>query len=276
MSKITFIPVGGLANRMRAIASAFDLCKKTNGSLNVVWIKDWALNSPFYELFEPINDDVISLRDASTIDKLLLDRPRKKNFYLPRIYQKLIFDSSLYELSITPLCRKGFDFVKWAIGNKELYLASYTNFMNYDISIISKLFRPLPEIKKMIDTYTSQFTDDTIGLHIRRTDNLDSIINSPIELFYNKIDKEIDANNAVNFFLATDCEDVKKEMQKRYGSRIICSKEVADRDSIEGIKGAVAEMYVLSSTQKIYGSFQSSYSDMASQISGIPLEILKL
>ena len=276
MSKITFIPVGGLANRMRAIASAYDLCIKTDGSLRVVWIKDWALNSPFCELFEPIDDEVISLRDASAIDKLLLDRPRKKNFHLPLIYQKIHFHSSLYELSITPLCRNGFDFKKWARGNKELYMASYTNFMNYDISIISKLFRPLPEIKKMIDTYTSQFTDDTIGIHIRRTDNIDSIKESPIELFFNKIDKEIESNSMVSFFLATDSEDVKKEMIKRYGSRVICSKEIADRDSIEGIKGAVAEMYILSSTKKIYGSFQSSYSDMASQISGIPLEIVKL
>ena len=57
---------------------------------------------------------------------------------------------------------------------------------------------------------------------------------------------------------------------------MIFSEQVADRDSIEGIKGGVAEMFILSRTKKIYGSFLSSYSDMASQISGIPLEILKL
>ena len=35
-------------------------------------------------------------------------------------------------------------------------------------------------------------------------------------------------------------------------------------------------MYTLARTQKIYGSFQSSFSDMAAQIGGTPLEILKL
>ena len=149
MSRITFIPVGGLANRMRAIASAFDLAIKTESSLNVVWIKDWALNSPFHELFQPINEDVITLRDASVIDKLMLDRPRRKNLYLPHIYQKLYFQSSLYERSITPLCREEFDFVNWAKGDKELYFASYTNFMNYDFSFISRLFVPVEDVEKI-------------------------------------------------------------------------------------------------------------------------------
>ena len=35
-------------------------------------------------------------------------------------------------------------------------------------------------------------------------------------------------------------------------------------------------MYTLARTQKIYGSFQSSFSEMAAQIGGTPLEILKL
>lgn len=276
MSRITFIPVGGLANRMRAIASAFDLAIKTESSLNVVWIKDWALNSPFHELFQPINEDVITLRDASVFDKLMLDRPRRKNLYLPHIYQKLYFQSSLYERSITPLCREEFDFVNWAKGDKELYFASYTNFMNYDFSVISRLFVPVEDVEKMIESYTSRFSEETIGLHIRRTDNLDSIKQSPIELFFNKIDSEIENNDKVNFFLATDSEEVKVQMNERYGDRVLFSEQVADRDSIEGIKGGVAEMFILSRTKKIYGSFLSSYSDMASQISGIPLEILKL
>lgn len=43
-----------------------------------------------------------------------------------------------------------------------------------------------------------------------------------------------------------------------------------------GNKEGITDMYTLARTQKIYGSFQSSFSDMAAQIGGVPLEILKL
>ena len=79
MNKITFVPIGGLANRMRTIASALMLSQQTNSQLNIVWFKDWALYAPFGMLFEPIVKERLSLREAEGYDALLLDRPRKKN-----------------------------------------------------------------------------------------------------------------------------------------------------------------------------------------------------
>lgn len=54
MGKITFVPVGGLANRMRAVASAVMLAGKTKSELSIIWFQDWALNAPFYQLFKPV------------------------------------------------------------------------------------------------------------------------------------------------------------------------------------------------------------------------------
>ena len=42
------------------------------------------------------------------------------------------------------------------------------------------------------------------------------------------------------------------------------------------IREGVADMYTLARTQKIYGSFQSSFSNIAAQLGRVPLEILKL
>ncbi len=50
----------------------------------------------------------------------------------------------------------------------------------------------------------------------------------------------------------------------------------ADYGSLEGIREGVADMYTLARTQKIYGSFQSSFSNIAAQLGRVPLEILKL
>lgn len=59
-------------------------------------------------------------------------------------------------------------------------------------------------------------------------------------------------------YLATDSEEVKREMKERYGDRIFCSGKKADRGSLEGIREGITDMYTLARTQKIYGSFQSS------------------
>lgn len=53
MHKMTFIPVGGLANRMRAVSSAVTLAQKTNTIIDIVWFQDWALHAPFKTLFCP-------------------------------------------------------------------------------------------------------------------------------------------------------------------------------------------------------------------------------
>ena len=43
---------------------------------------------------------------------------------------------------------------------------------------------------------------------------------------------------------------------------------------MDGIRDGVADMYTLARTQRIYGSFQSTFSEMASQLGGIPLQVL--
>lgn len=60
-------------------------------------------------------------------------------------------------------------------------------------------------------------------------------------------------------YLATDSEEVKQQLRNRYGSRVHTAETVSDRGSISGIKDAVADMYTLSRTQKIYGSSGSSF-----------------
>lgn len=81
MGKITFVPVGGLANRMRAVASAVALAAKSDSDLSIVWFQDWALNAPFSQLFKPVDRKIACLRDASQLDYALLDRPRSRNFH---------------------------------------------------------------------------------------------------------------------------------------------------------------------------------------------------
>lgn len=275
MSEITFVPVGGLANRMRTIASVLALAQQTDSKLKVIWFPTWELYSPFDYLFELIDESCMTLRNSSVWDKFVLDRPRKKNLYIPRAFHSFIFKGCIYEQAFFSLIQQRFDFREWVILNRNVYMSSFSLFYPYEQSLIKKLFVPIQSIKERIDDRCTQFVNNTIGVHIRRTDNIASIQQSPLELFFEKIDEELDKDNHTMIYLATDSEEVKLQMGKRYGNRIISSSTPADRNSVAGIQDGLIDMYTLARTRKIYGSFQSSFSEMASQIGGIPLEILK-
>ena len=274
MSNFIFIPVGGLANRMKAVASSFILAQQNQIKTNVIWFQDWALHAPFNTVFEPIHSPNICIKEASLIDHIIYDRPRAKNLYRPRLFQYFIFRSCLYEKTIQDLKKQNFNFNNW-IQKGHVYMASYLDFQEISTDILRQLFIPLPPIQARIDHLSQQFSPYTLGVHVRRTDNAASIELSPIELFFTAIDKEIDSYADASIYLATDDESVKLEFQKRYGKRLIYAKDKADRSSITGIQGGIVDMYALARTQKILGSFHSSFSELAAQVGNIPLEIIK-
>ena len=242
---LLFVPSGGLANRMRAVASAYELCKKVDSTLQVLWFQDWALSAPFHSIFE--ETPLVAIREATILDHLLYDRARKKNFFLPALPQRILFQRHIKEQDVTPLKKQSFDFEAWACG-KRCYMSCYQVFGTFPDERYQQLFHPVKAVMDVVDGYRSQFNSHTIGLHIRRTDNAESI--------------------------ATDSTEVKREFIAAFGSRIITPKEDACRDSISGIRGGVVDLWTLASTQKIYGSAGSSFSPMAASIGGVPLEIM--
>ena len=250
-----FIPSGGLANRMRAIASAYALTQETGSDLQIVWFQDWALNAPFRSVF--VLPAQLKLREATPTDHLLYDRARRRNLWLPALPQRLLFERHIKEQMVTPLKKQNFDFSAWAKGHR-CYMSCY------------QVFGTFP------DSLYREFSDHTIGLHIRRTDHAESIEHSPDRLFIEKVEAEIEANADTKVFLATDNDDVKQTFRQRFGNRIITPTATADRNSVEGIRGGLADMYTLAATSKIYGSASSSFSPMAAKIGGTPIEVLSL
>ncbi len=270
-----FVPVGGLANRMRSIASAVHLAKETGRMLKIVWFCDWALNARFDVLFESFNiPGVVILRDAGWKDHLLFGRPRRKNLRVPRLFQKIIFDSCLYEREISPLCAGGFDFRGW-MSSGRVYMASYTEFYPFGNDLLRELFRPKANVRNEINRKCGEFSGYTVGVHIRRTDHVASIERSPLSGFYKFLDEERCLHDDLQIFLATDSEEVKTQMRKRYGNILLYSENPADRSTESGIRDGIVDMYALSYTQKIYGSFQSSFSDLAARLGNIPLTIVQ-
>lgn len=270
--KIVFVPVGGLGNRMMAICSVASLCKYYKKSLEIIWFKDNALNATFHSLFRPIELDDVKLREASFIDYLMFDRPRKHNLYIPEIYQKAAFKKCIYENDAFRRHLNNDDFSDLSL-ECNIYMASFSRIANSDINDFS--FKPASDIQENIDRLKKQIGEKCIGIHIRRGDNIYSIKGSPISSFISKMDKELSNDPDLSFYLATDSEEVKKELYQIYGDRIISFDRPADRLSESGMKDALTELYLLASTKKIFGSFRSTFSQVAAEIGKIPFEEIR-
>ena len=269
---LTFVPSGGLANRMRAIASAYTLTQQISNDLQVVWFQDWALCAPFHGIFQPIEQ--LNIREAKGLDFVLYDRARRRNLWLPALPQRLLFERYIKEQMVTPLKKQNFDFKEWARGHR-CYMSCYQVFGDFPDSLYSILFHPVKEVMDNVNRFRERFSSHCIGLHIRRTDNIESINQSPTNLFIDKVKAEIDTHADTTVFLATDSDDVKNELRKIFGTRIITPNKEACRSNIEGIRGGLIDMWTLSTTQKIYGSAGISFSTMAASIGETKFEMVK-
>lgn len=70
-------------------------------------------------------------------------------------------------------------------------------------------------------------------------------------------------------------DEVKESLKSKYPNRIITLMDDTDRNSLEGMKFAVLDLFCLSKTNKIIGSVGSSYSQIAAEIGGIEVEYAK-
>ena len=267
MKTITLVPVGGLGNRIRVIESGIRLAKVVNSMLKIIWFKDKGMGSRYDQLFCPIADENIQVIDALFTD-FFYDRPRLKNFFLPYFSEKLLFDFCLYEKQ-TCNQLKIIDYEDISI-NKNIYIASFVPFYVNHKNNYYDLFKPIPELQEKIDKVVELFTCNTVGVQIRRGDNTTSTELSPTSLFIDKMNTEKDSL----FYLATDSNEVKENLTNLFHERVLYQNCLLDRRSKQGIQQALIELFILSKTKKIYGSYYSSFGEVAALIGKTDFEIL--
>lgn len=267
-------PHSGLANRIRVIVSGLSFAKLKNQELKIIWRKDVGLNCAFEDLFELIpNVEVI---------------PGSLKFRLFNwIKNKRILNSIIYRLDKIDFTLFDNDFKKyvWSTNSDQInmdlipksvrnYYVRACNEFSADYSYL-KFLIPVKSVQRLIDREVAKFPDNITGIHIRRTDNDVSIKESPLELFIEKIKTDLIQYPDMNFFLATDDLETETRLKALFPSKILAINKVNNRDSKEGIISAMVDLYCLAATQKIYGSYWSSFSSMASKIGGIPLIVIK-
>jgi len=268
-------PFGGLANRIRVIASGLWLSNQTTQQLELLWNKNSELNCDFNKLFLPIDNLKISKKkvlyhyvkatNQSSIIKRITARLLNKFAGIDYCIKESDFSKFIWNNKL--------DILKITVKNKNVYFQTCEEFGD-NINEFSK-FVPTNEIQEIIYKQVQFFNKNTIGIHIRRSDHETSVINSPIELFVEKIKDELKDNNDANFFLATDDFETENTLKNLFGNAIITYKKELNRNLQKGIQDAVVDLFCLAKTKYIYGSYWSSFSDIAARIGGIKYITIK-
>jgi len=273
-------PINGLGNRLRAIQSLFKLAVHTGSKLKIYWGPSEGFSAiAFEELF-----------DMGCIDENVIE------FITEREY----FNARRKHLCVDAYVRQSND-KKYYVREKDSVLSTILNnsFCITTSSCIEFMFSD-PRIQKIYKIYThncwvsqliltnkiipdlmsitSKFDKNTVGVHIRRGD----AIISPWKHFY-EVSKDEDfyeliRNHGGNVFLATDCEKTQQDLIRTFGDKIIVNEEktflsptLTHSDEKPNQVEAVLDMYCLASTQKIYGTNWSTFSQISAEIRGIPI-----
>lgn len=266
-------PSFGLANRMRVIASCIRLNSKLNKEVTIAWQQVAELNCPYEDLFMPLPGlNVINKPGFYAWIKATQQSNTLKKVSAAVINSLLGID---YCIKFNPLGNEVHKESEAAIFEnvaryKNIYIKTCGEFGEKDD--VYQLFRPIEELQQRIDERVSRYSGNTIGLHIRRSDHRDAIANSPLESFFTLIDQEIARSSETTFYLSTDDHTTELQLKQKYGKRIMTYEKDFSRNSSQGIKDALVDLYCLANTRKIYGSFNSSFSDIASRIYGIEIE----
>jgi len=122
--------------------------------------------------------------------------------------------------------------------------------------------RPSPMVKEVLERRTALVDWPTaIGVHIRRTDNKKSIEGSPLESFLKKMREDMEST----YVIATDDKEVRKQLEEEFIGRCFFPSFVLSRRTEEGMVHGAADFFALSKCSQIWGSYASSYSEIASR-----------
>jgi len=269
-------PNGGLGNRMRVIHSCIALSRENGSPVKVFWKKDPGLNAGLHDIFKPIPEAPLLQAPFYLLCFIASKRLAEKSgifSWMPALVNRgyHYYDDELVE-------SKRFLPGYWNKGHHKVIFNTCFDFFKEGVNIpgYASLFKPVDKIQERIDEITRQFNEATVGIHIRRTDHQSAKEYSSLHLFTGRIDELLATDSSRLLYLSTDDAATEEQLKKKYPGRIITllHKDL-DRNSAKGIEDAVTDMYCLSKTSLVLGSFASTFSQIAAAIGQVPLIIVK-
>lgn len=155
MSLIVLNPAGGLANRMRCIASGISLAKETEADFRVVWAVNDELAARFEDVFvvpEELKGRIAYPSAAAYALKYSI--PRRRNLYVSALTLKR-FSRSYFD-SLSPLkemMRESDNPLRPVLdsGFRSVYIQAGTIFHPFEDGFYRSLFRLNDEMQTRVD-----------------------------------------------------------------------------------------------------------------------------
>ena len=271
-SKTLFIyPDGGLGNRLISIYWGLYWQSRLKCKMKILWEIDMACGIRFEKLFAPLsNVNVKTIYTMPVSYEITLQsaigkwhkklRKKRLNYFSAReIIHQLYTDDT--EMALERL----------ADYSKEQMIRPYENLVDWKyISKVAGSIKPVAEIADRVNNIMGAYKESSvIGIHIRRTDHKQAIQKSPLSVFVDQMDKIMEDAPDTYFYLATDDTEVESQLAERFPliKHIYFSSEKSRRTEA-GMMDAYVDMLCLSRCDKIYGSYLSTFSKMASVIGG--------
>ena len=251
-------PIGGLANRMRFLDCIYYLAQQIRSKVTLLWGLE-GMDCSFDRLFHaPV---LVKVRDTrKPLTRLLACKFEP----FVRRYRAIGWDDAMAIADNMTEWRRIVDASDVMISGCDRFLRVERPYSTLSINT---------RVMARVDEIVSHWDVSMLGVHIRRGDNKRSVDRSPTDEFVRRIDREIDRNKDFHLFLATDDYHEEISLVRRYGQRVqIFKKTSRDRYSPIAAEEALIDLLCLSRTQKIIGSYWSSFSWEAARLGRVPLD----
>jgi hypothetical protein len=155
-----------------------------------------------------------------------------------------------------------------------IHIKSHGNFWAGDREVyLSHLRRLTPsvQVQTLLEGWNKHgLSSSSIAVHIRMTDNQKAIRLSPFDLFVQKI-KELEGPVVV----FSDESKAILTLQQMFGARILAFEKIRQRNTLAGMIEGAAVLFALAGKKQIFGSANSSFSEIASEYGGAELIVLR-
>ena len=273
--KLIIEPGGGLGNRILALSSAFNLAKELGiEEILLLWRNNNECGCEYEDVFTgmPLPCKVKTIHFGKESYKELLSKGRvfsaiRKSVHLA-LYNQFRKNVRRIQLDTGENRNSESDWNKLkkaAIESKDdkMYIEAYYQFYG-DNNCDGMTFNQ--EVVEKVNAYKAKL-GKYVAMHIRRTDNVVAIQNSPTELFYEKIEELLNEDSNLKIYIATDDAGILEDLRNKYPSNIVSEASGAvSRRTSEGIKFALYEMLILAGAETIYASFGSTFTKIANII----------
>ena len=250
---IELLPVAGLANRLRAMASAICGAEDMGRSLIILWTQEYSICRGRPE----------QLFDTKALPFTLVDA----GFGGPPPHP--------HRECLSPA-----DWEKYSSRDpyKPIFIKSYGHFHKSDPPRWLRALRsiqPSGALRDALQTFFATLPVEPhalVGVHIRRTDHRKAIQFSPTEAFFAAM-RAYPADT--HFYLATDDPLERDLIVQAFPGRVHTGATNLNRNTEEGAVHAFFDFLCLSSCGVILGSAGSSFSECAAFYGGCPLRVVQ-